>query len=68
MQNRTQSLEPFPERVRLARKAPFDLRGLSVLVVEDNADARDVLEAMLDYCGAFVTPAAAARAAWRRWR
>jgi CheY-like chemotaxis protein len=47
----------------LGREAPFDLRGLSVLIVEDNADVRDVLAAMFDCCGALVTPASSARAA-----
>jgi CheY-like chemotaxis protein len=47
----------------LGSEAPFDLRGLSVLIVEDNADVRDVLAAMFDCCGALVTPASSARAA-----
>jgi CheY-like chemotaxis protein len=47
----------------LGREAPFDLRGLSVLIVEDNADVRDVLAAMFDCCGAVVTPASSARTA-----
>jgi CheY-like chemotaxis protein len=47
----------------LGREAPFDLRGLSVLIGEDNADVRDVLAAMFDCCGALVTPASSARAA-----
>jgi CheY-like chemotaxis protein len=47
----------------LSKKAPFDLRGLNVLIVDDDADARDLLEATLDYCGALATPASSARAA-----
>jgi CheY-like chemotaxis protein len=47
----------------MGRKGPFTLRGLSVLIVDDDADARDVLEAVLDYCGAVVTPTSSARAA-----
>lgn len=47
----------------MGREAPFDLRGLSVLIVEDNADVRDVLAAMFDCCGAVVTPASSARTA-----
>jgi CheY-like chemotaxis protein len=41
------------------------LTGLHVLVVEDNADARGILTAVLEYCGAFVTPIATARDALR---
>src|SRR5262245_66123011 len=47
----------------LGRKAPVDLRGLHILIVDDDADARDLLETLLDYCGARVTPAPSARAA-----
>jgi CheY-like chemotaxis protein len=49
--------------VRLSSKAPFDLRGLNVLIVDDDADAGDLLEATLDYCGALATPGSSARAA-----
>jgi CheY-like chemotaxis protein len=34
-----------------------DLRGIRVLVVEDNEDSRDLLKIMLEYCGAQVTVA-----------
>jgi CheY-like chemotaxis protein len=47
----------------LGSKALFDLRGLKVLIVDDDADARDLLEVTLDYCGALATPASSARAA-----
>lgn len=32
------------------------LRGVHVLVVDHEADCRDLLSAVLDYCGALVTP------------
>ncbi|WP_287127705.1 response regulator [Candidatus Cyanaurora vandensis] len=35
----------------------FDLEGLRILVVEDEADTRDLLSLMLEQCGATVTPA-----------
>ncbi len=41
------------------------LTGLHVLVVEDNADARAILTAVLEYCGAFVAQTATARDALR---
>jgi CheY-like chemotaxis protein len=41
------------------------LTGLHVLVVEDNADARAILTAVLEYCGAFVTQTATAGDALR---
>jgi CheY-like chemotaxis protein len=35
---------------------PFDaLTGVHVLVVDDDADARDLLRTILEYCGALVT-------------
>jgi len=37
------------------------LLGLHVLVVDDDHDARELLESVLTYCGAFVTLAASAR-------
>jgi DNA-binding response OmpR family regulator len=39
------------------------LRGIHVLVVEDDDDARDILQAVLTYLGAFVSTAANARTA-----
>lgn len=43
---------------------PVDaLRGIHVLVVEDDDDSRELLETMLAYCGALVTTAASARVA-----
>ena len=41
------------------------LTGLHVLVVEDNVDARAILTAVLEYCGALVTQAATATDALR---
>jgi CheY-like chemotaxis protein len=39
------------------------LRGVRVLVVEDNDDSRDVLTMSLEYAGALVSPASSAREA-----
>jgi len=47
----------------LDSKAPFDLRGLHVLIVDDDADASDLLATMLNSYGAEVTSASSARAA-----
>jgi CheY-like chemotaxis protein len=49
--------------VPLGSKEPYDLRGLNILIVDDDANVRDPLEAMLNYCGALVTPASSPRAA-----
>ena len=40
-----------------------DLDGVHVLVVEDTDDSREVLRAVLEYCGALVTTAASAEEA-----
>lgn len=42
------------------------LAGVSVLVVEDNEDAREILRLMLDYAGALVEVAAGAKEALAR--
>src|SRR5713101_4287299 len=39
---------------------PGVLSGLHILIVEDNADAREILSSLLGYFGAFVTGAASA--------
>jgi len=39
------------------------LRGVHVLVVDDEADCRDLLTAILGYCGALVTAVGSAREA-----
>jgi CheY-like chemotaxis protein len=39
------------------------LKGLNVLIVEDNQDSRELLRMVLEYCGAVVTAAASAREA-----
>jgi signal transduction histidine kinase len=44
-------------------KAPETLAGLQVLIVEDDDDARDLLTAILERCGAAVTATASAREA-----
>jgi CheY-like chemotaxis protein len=42
-----------------------DLDGVHVLIVEDTDDSREVLRAVLEYCGALVTTAASAEEAKR---
>ena len=44
------------------------LRGVHVMLVEDNADARNIVRRVLEHCGAMVTVAETARAALRRLR
>jgi CheY-like chemotaxis protein len=44
---------------------PEDLRGVHVLVVEDNDDSREALHRILGYCGALVTTAASIEEAHR---
>lgn len=44
------------------------LHGLHVMLVEDNADARDIIRRVLEHCGAAVTVAETARSALRRLR
>ena len=41
------------------------LPGVHVLIVDDNADARDVLSHTLEYCGALVTAVSSAEPAMR---
>jgi len=45
-----------------------DLRGIHVLVVEDDDDSREALRLVMEYCGAFVMAAASAEEAKRRLR
>jgi two-component system response regulator YesN len=48
---------------------PLDtLHGVSVLVVDDNGDAREILRAYLTYLGAFVVTANTAQDALRKLR
>jgi signal transduction histidine kinase/ActR/RegA family two-component response regulator len=51
---------PTAERAEAQRAAPPDLTGLTVLVVDDEADARDLLRHVLGDCGAHVHTAASA--------
>jgi CheY-like chemotaxis protein len=41
------------------------LQGISVLVVDDDEDARDLIRTVLEYCGALVTVASSAEEALR---
>jgi CheY-like chemotaxis protein len=41
---------------------PGLLRGVQVLVIDDDSDARELLAAVLEYCGAHVVSAESARA------
>ena len=57
-----------PERRRRAKRAvPVRLAGVRVLVVEDEADTRDLLAAALGHSGAEVGPAASAGRPWPPW-
>lgn len=44
------------------------LHGVHVMLVEDNADARNIVRRVLEHCGATVTAAETARGALRRLR
>lgn len=69
-----------PRRSRPGPRYPFtfdspvqegglaSLHGVHVVLVEDNADARNIIRRVLEHCGAMVTVAATARAALRRLR
>jgi CheY-like chemotaxis protein len=54
---------PFDERT-----TPDLLRGVHVLIVEDNADTLQLLKSSFEYCGAFVTTAATATSGKRLLR
>ena len=45
-------------------RRPYNLRGIHVLIVDDNADAREIIAWTLSYCGAIVTRASSTRAAF----
>ncbi len=47
---------------------PSDLSGVKVLVVDDDADTRDVYQQLLELCGASVTPASSASAGWEAFQ
>ena len=44
------------------------LHGIHVMVVEDNADARNIIRRVLEHCGAVVTAVESAASALRRLR
>jgi CheY-like chemotaxis protein len=46
----------------------ISLHGIHVMVVEDNADARNIIRRVLEHCGAVVTVVESASAALRRLR
>src|SRR3989442_5214133 len=43
------------------QRSPMELEGITVLVVEDDQDTREVMRAMLELCGATVLVAESAR-------
>jgi CheY-like chemotaxis protein len=43
---------------------PYNLRGIHVLIVDDNADAREIIAWTLSHCGAVVTRASSTLAAF----
>ncbi|MBV8855406.1 MAG: response regulator [Acidobacteria bacterium] len=51
---------PTPAPARLEIECPPELRGLRVLVVDDEADTRDMLRAILEHCRAEVFTAGSA--------
>jgi signal transduction histidine kinase/ActR/RegA family two-component response regulator len=53
---------PLPED-GVARETRADLSGIQVLLVDDEADAREMMSSALELCGAKVTTAASAREA-----
>jgi len=62
-----QTAEPLPPSAVRNVDVP-DLRGLRVLLVEDEADVRDVLGILLQKCGALVTATGSAREALESYR
>lgn len=61
-----QDLEPGPVRARFKPEALPSLAGVRVLVVDDEADTRAMLAAVLDQCGASVAQASSAKEALER--
>jgi PAS domain S-box-containing protein len=59
----TPAREPAPEA---AVEATADLRGVKVLIVEDEAETRDLVETVLTACGAHVVATASAEEALRQ--
>ena len=53
-------LQPQTTPAQAAPESSFNLRGIRVLVVDDDADARDLLVFLLEDCGASVTAVASA--------
>jgi signal transduction histidine kinase/ActR/RegA family two-component response regulator len=63
----TRAAEMRPDETTPVEPAPF-LRGLSVLVVDDNAEDREFVRTSLEHYGAVVRTAASAREARERFR
>src|SRR3977135_3568022 len=62
------SRRPFTFDSPVQNSGLVPLRGLHVMLVEDNPDARTIVRRVLEHCGAMVTVAETARAALRRLR
>jgi signal transduction histidine kinase/ActR/RegA family two-component response regulator len=60
LQQDTERRHPTSEREAMPFNCPKELAGLRVLVVDDEADARDMLALVLRSCGSEVTTAAGA--------
>ncbi|MBC8071674.1 MAG: response regulator [Deltaproteobacteria bacterium] len=58
-------IEPAPAQIRHPFECPPELMGLTILVVDDEEDAREVLRTMLEGCGAIVRVAGSVSAALR---
>lgn len=56
-----------PASIEPRSTANIDLSGLAVLVVEDDPDARLVIQRILEVCGADVVTASSVDEAWARW-
>jgi signal transduction histidine kinase len=59
--DRGPSIERHVAGATTAELAPTALRGVRVVIVDDEPDARDAIAAVLEQCGATVTPAASVR-------
>jgi CheY-like chemotaxis protein len=53
-------VHPAAEEIGVPQECPPELSGLRVLLVEDEADSRELLNLVLDACGARITTASSA--------